>query len=613
MKLSLYEKKENKVQNRELFEIDLSDLERISKFKHSIEFFNIPSTKIANKSIIDWFTIDNISYWWFISPMIHAKYKEAILFVDRLEKFLHKNNPDELRLHGCYDKIPLIEQLCNKNNIKLKIISKKNYKFSFMNIVKNTTKKLLYKKITKEKIKKRSKYFSNNLFELANEGSIIFTSPGIYRRKMLNKDGVNENQEFFLQPILDSLVSNNKKFLCFDLDYTFRGETKILEDRMSTNMSWVPIEVFLSDNPSDEIKYKIETLKQRVLDLQKNDLSNVFIYREISLWNFLKSSFQEIFLEPNLPTYINLIERLYNFFQKIKPALIIQIYEAGPYAKAFQIAAEKLKIKTIGVQHGLIPTDYPDYMSKEIKNEHFVNGNPLPNFTFVFGEYYKKLLTKNGNYPKEKVIVTGNPSLYHLTDIKNKLDKIKIKRRLGVSSQKIILVPLSFRFVHHEYNPDKLLLQDLYNNFANDQETIILVRSHPGDLLDTELLQKNFPCSNFILSPNTLFEDLFIADVVTVLPTSTVGTEAALFEKPVFFVNVIDNDMTDFNEIYQKIVNHDVAQFSSLEQLKQKINSTPKGELWKTNDSTKRQEFVRLFFNYGIETDIMKIIHDCQR
>ena len=73
---------------------------------------------------------------------------------------------------------------------------------------------------------------------------------------------------------------------------------------------------------------------------------------------YLKPSFEDLFLEPNLPTYIHLIELLEEYLKKINPRAIIQVYETGPYAKAFQVVAEKLKIKTFGIQHGLIPVSY---------------------------------------------------------------------------------------------------------------------------------------------------------------------------------------------------------------------------------------------------------------
>ena len=63
-------------------------------------------------------------------------------------------------------------------------------------------------------------------------------------------------------------------------------------------------------------------------------MNDVFIYRGISFWKFILNLFlNDIFLEPNLPTYVNLISKLNQFLKEIKPKMIIQVYETRPICK----------------------------------------------------------------------------------------------------------------------------------------------------------------------------------------------------------------------------------------------------------------------------------------
>jgi len=101
--VALYEKKENKKSNSEYMEIDLGDLELYGKFKHGQDFLKIPSSKILNKTIIEWYQINDTSFWWFILPLIHPKYKEAILFIDRLFSLIQKHTVKSIHLYDCYD------------------------------------------------------------------------------------------------------------------------------------------------------------------------------------------------------------------------------------------------------------------------------------------------------------------------------------------------------------------------------------------------------------------------------------------------------------------------------------------------------------------------------
>ncbi|MCH8908225.1 MAG: 50S ribosomal protein L30, partial [Candidatus Heimdallarchaeota archaeon] len=50
---------------------------------------------------------------------------------------------------------------------------------------------------------------------------------------------------FFIKPFLDVLEENKIPTLCFDLDYTLKGTTNILEERLNTHFNWMPIEHLL--------------------------------------------------------------------------------------------------------------------------------------------------------------------------------------------------------------------------------------------------------------------------------------------------------------------------------------------------------------------------------
>lgn len=605
---SLFERKENKKSSGDLLEIDLADLEQYKKFEHGSEFLKLPEQIIAKKTIMEWFGVEDVSYWWFIAPIIHPRYKEIILFIDRLSIFLENNSITELKLFGCYDKISVIKQLCKIKNIDLKLNSINQLSYKISQIVKKNGKISIYKKISKKKIKKRLNCYNSYPKNKISKKSILITSPGIYRRKIIHHDGNISNTEFFIQPILD-IYKNQTPLLCIDLDYTFRGETKVLNERLKSEFNWLPIEFLLDNKQNKFVSDSLKILKENFKRLEKNGLDEIFYYKQISLWSFLEKTFHDIFLEPNLPTYIHLIDQLQIFLKGIEPSVIIQVYETGPYAKAFEVAAKKLGIKTIGIQHGLFPSDFPDYMCKQVKNKANIFGNIVPDCTFVFGDYYRDLLTEKGGYSKDQVLSIGNLTLSNIDKIKQSLSRKKLLEKYQIPDKKIVLIPLSFRLVYHQNNPDRLILNTVYNNFKNT-ETLVLVRAHPGDHLDKELFKTMFPASNFILSTNTIFEDLFLCDLVVVPPISTIGSEAALYEKPVILVNVVDNDMSSYDDVYQQIVKHDIAIFSSLEQLPSKIDSIEKGELWKTNDSKNRKKFLSLFFAEDKKINLFQTIED---
>ncbi len=604
-KLQLYDKKTKKIIRNDLIEMDLNDLEISSNFKHGKEFFKIPSEVIGNKSVIEWFVVDEISYWWLISPIIQSKFKFAVRLIDQLESIVAQHSIDSIYLNGCFENAELIRAFCNVKNINFGITPKFHF-FNSKQSGKRYLKESGYKKIYQKKFKKRIECLKNKKFSKPVNGSTIITSPGIYRRYSYDFESKSrKKEEFFIQPILNFFNKENLPFMCFDLDYTFRGTTNNLKERLDSEFNWAPIEVLLQGKKEDSTIRVLSILKNQFNELKKFDLDSVFNYKNIPMWKFLEPTFMEIFYEPNLPTYIDLIHKLEKFLSDVNPKQIIQIYETGPFAKAFEIVASKLKIKTFAIQHGLIPSDYPDYIFKEIKNHNNPFGNIIPKTTFVYGDYHKKILTEDGSYPEDNIVVIGHPSYFEINRIKQSLTQEDLLKKYKLPNKKIILVPLTFNFPNYRSSPDKTFLNSIYDEFKNDEDVIVLVRPHPGDNLDQTLFEKLYSSKNFKISQGTLVEDLTISDIITALPISTTITEAVLFEKPIVLGNMgIKNPNDSFDKIYHELINFNVAILCDLKDIRKKILSIKKGELWKTEDSENREKFLKLFFNYGEKIDL---------
>lgn len=606
----IVDNKSKKSISKEFIEINLDILESYGNFRHGIDFVNFPSKIINGKTILEWFAIDQISYWWFAAPILHPKYNEAKLFIQRFSAFIDKNSINQIKLEGIFDKTDLIKQIAKQRNIKIKI-SYKYFPYLVKSRIKKLVKKTIYKKIMREKIKKRDFVF--NKFSQSTKipkNPVIITSPDIYRRETY--DFVNEKskqEEFFIKPFLNIFKKNKIETFCFDLDYTLKGTTNILEERLKTSINWMPIDTILKKPKSKKTIKTISLLKNSIDDLIKSGKDNILIYDNISLTKYLKQNFEDLFLEPNLPTYIHLMELLEDHLQKIKPRAIIQVYETGTYAKTFEIVAKKLGIKTLAIQHGLIPTDFPEYICKEINSKKFPLGNFIPDKTLVYGKYYKKILTEIGTYPEEKVEVIGHPSYFNFEETKKLFNKSEILKKNSFNDEKIILFPLSMRFFYIQNSPDRILLNTLFKEFKNNPDVKILVRPHPGDVLDQDILNNFFPNNNFIISKNTLFEDIIMSDIVVILPISSVSSEIPIFEKPLLLVNVEnDNSIKSIDDAYLQLVEHDVAQLISLSNLTSTINSIEKNEIWKKTESKKRIKFLEDYFNYENSVDILSLI-----
>ena len=239
----------------------------------------------------------------------------------------------------------------------------------------------------------------------------------------------------------------------------------------------------------------------------------------------------------------------------------------------------------------------PDYMHKYIQSSECPLGNPISDMTLVFGDKYKKILIENGCYPQEKVTSIGNPHFFDIDLIKKNFPKQKVIENLCLPKNKIILVALTYPlFVNSINHADLELLNSLYEEFKNDDKITFLIRPHPSD---SDSFEKQFkplyPSKNFIVSKESLFEDIIVSDII-VTTISTVGIDAVPFEKPIIYANKDNSENITFSSIQKDMVDHEVALICSNNELIQKIKTIKKDELWKTEDSIKRQKFLKDYF-----------------
>ena len=598
-----------KTNNSNFIEIDFNELEKYGKRKTRSEFIDISNMTIANKKLNEWFAVNDISLWWFVFPTIYPICNDAGFFIDCLQSFIDKNKITTIELKGGYDKLSLIKQICNSKKIELKINNFDKFSFSLKNSSKNKIKKLTHAKITTKKHSSRlQKYKKSKFFDQLSSDYTVITSPGIYRRKSYDvKLKQTKISEVFIEPFIDILSSKNEKIICVDLDYTFRGDLTSLLERLESDLDWIPVELLFSSQTNRKLEKDYVELRNSINLLLNNDMTNLFTYNGISIWKYIQHTFEEIFYESYIFTYLRLIYGLEEFFKKNRPKQIIQVYETGPYAKAFEVVAKKLKIKTIGIQHGMWATiTPPEYLHKNIQDTMNPLGHPIPDLTCVFGEYDKKLLIEKGNYPSEKIMVTGNFSLFYLNEIKNSLDKNTLMKNYKINNKQIILVPLSSRiYFAAKHKAEVILLNTLYSLFKDDAEKVFLIRPHPGDKFGQQELSKICPSKNFICSDLSLFEDIFVSDLV-VLTYSTVGLEATLFKKPVFYVSILKGDTSNFSEYYDPFIKNGIIHTISIDDILTKINSYV--ELKSKITSKTNQDIVNYFFNDEQKIDLEKIL-----
>ena len=79
----------------------------------------IEKSKIHSKTILEHFSYDDFSFWWFLHPTIYPKFKKAINFIERFQEFLDNENPSKIIISKNFENFDIIKQICFQKNIPL--------------------------------------------------------------------------------------------------------------------------------------------------------------------------------------------------------------------------------------------------------------------------------------------------------------------------------------------------------------------------------------------------------------------------------------------------------------------------------------------------------------
>ena len=324
----LYDKKENKIVSDNFLEVDLNDLSNYEGIFHINECKRIPNSFVNNKTILEWFTVNNISCWWLVCVPINRQFNEAIQFVDSLFLFIELNSPDLIELHGVYDKLDLIKQVCKIKNVKLNYSLSRSWIFKRQKFAWRLARKMYVRYFLNSKYQKKIDVFTKEKkFESPSKNYAFVCASETYRKTIVDEMGKNSREEILIQPFLEILKEKGIEPFCCDT--SILRINSILQERIKSEFNWFPIEIFIKKRKNDTAKQNIRNLRQSINQLSKLEFGKIFDYRDISLTNYMKPLFEDQFLEHHLPNYLDLYEKFLDFFSKFPPKEIIQLFEYG--------------------------------------------------------------------------------------------------------------------------------------------------------------------------------------------------------------------------------------------------------------------------------------------
>ncbi len=227
------------------------------------------------------------------------------------------------------------------------------------------------------------------------------------------------------------------------------------------------------------------------------------------------------------------------FFGRHHFQSISTIDENSPRIKSILDAAKTCGIKTVGIQHGTIHDLHPAYMFTEQDSKR----NLVADYTLVWGESWRKLLSNKGHYDPKTLVITGQIR----TDIIPLLTNQNVNDLIKVPDNSKIILFASQPQQDPELREKSAL--DVFSAVKDIPDLHLIVKLHPaefGDFNYYKALAERAGCRNFQL---VLQVDLYllisVADAV-VTCFSTVGAETVYFSKPLIILDHLKQDIQGY-------------------------------------------------------------------
>jgi len=554
------------------------------------ELNKISSLITKNPQFFDGFLYKKTSFWWLQYNPISKYFIEIIDFLDNFLNFIEKNKPTKIIIKDDFTNFDLINEICSVYNIELNYSKSSLLKFNLLKKSKEKIKKQVVTLIFKKKIKDRQKQLLKKPNLKQNfKNKIIFVSYSTYRRQIFDFDKlIAKNDEFIIYQLTKFL--NSDQIVGIDLFSQIKSDNKILEQRLNSNLNWVPIEFFLENGQYSSESKRFFTIYDELIN--SKSFQEIFTFRKINYWKKIFPKFNQMKNDYYFPFWVRWIDAIRFHFKRETPKAIFILYETAPLSLAIISVCKELGIKTFGLQHGIIHDHHPYYMHENFSNDDFSNFI-LPEKLLLFGDIPRDILLRRG-YPSKKLVSFGNPIFFNYKSIdESTINKFREKFGLNNFKHVILFAPPNLQENKNEINFNMEILSRLISDFNDQTDYVILIKLHPLDSPSKyEKLLKNI--MNFKIIDGNILELILLSDVV-ISTYSTTILDAMALQKPVIQIK-FDNE-----NFPMPFDNYNCVLSSNLSEMMLKIDKLMTDKKLRKTIIQNGNQFIKKYYNIPLD------------
>lgn len=178
------------------------------------------------------------------------------------------------------------------------------------------------------------------------------------------------------------------------------------------------------------------------------------------------------YAEHVLPARLREVARMTRLLRALRPACLLTIDEYG--RTEWLSAARRLAIPVAAVQHGIIHPWHPGYQHQTRPDV-----RPVPDRTYTFGAFERRLLIERGAYRADEVVVVGSPRLDLVAERPPASELEELRAAFGVRpDDRMLVVSTTFAAVYRRFYTPVVLAALLGEPLPGVR---VVVKLHPGE------------------------------------------------------------------------------------------------------------------------------------
>lgn len=261
-------------------------------------------------------------------------------------------------------------------------------------------------------------------------------------------------------------------------------------------------------------------------------LARAFSHRGVTFADLSAEDFGRVLLH-QVPWAARCVLEFDAAFRELDPRLVCLYAESSGLGRAAIEAARELKVKTLGVQHGIL---YPNYYSYERTASDVALGTPIADITAMYGEDGVRLLETAFRYPKGRVIAMGSPRYDALaTEIQN-VNRDERRQSLGLGTlDKVLVLASRYHGIRETHKASGPAFASLLVAVGRIPGAKLIVKPHPAESLnayDQDIAASALGHRVQVIADRSLADLLPAADLLVTVESLS-ATEALVAGVPV--------------------------------------------------------------------------------